>query len=174
MSMKRFPLKATKSPVSLNSLHKNCSCIQKDCRKKKTILLILPADSECLYCDLCGVFAGRKSPDSKRMPDYIIYITSEGYKAQWVVVETKNPVKSDYAVSQIRQGLKRMTDMPEMFAVKPRPQVLLGLLVHGRKRVKISEKVLMSRKYMLKYGGLKGFVRECIYGKGLEEYMIPR
>jgi len=173
-SMKRYPSKAIKSRVSLNSLHKNCSCVQTDCKKKKTVVLILPPDSECLYCDLCAVFAGRKSPDAKRMPDYMIYLTTEGYKPQWVVVETKNPVKDDYAVSQMQQGLKRMTDMREMFAVRPRPEVLLGLLVHGRRRVRISEKVLMSRKYMLKYGGLKGFVRECNYGTSLEKYMKPR
>lgn len=168
MSMKRYPLKAIKSRVSLSSLHENCSCVQRDCKRKKTVVLRLPVGSECIYCDLCAVFANRKRPD------YIIYVAISGYKPQWVVVETKGPVKDDYAVSQMQEGLKGMTEMPERFAVRPRPEILLGLLVHNRKRVRISEKVLMSRKYRLKYGGLVGLVRECIYGTSLMEYMILR
>jgi len=170
--MKRYPLKAIKSRVSLSSLHKNCSCVETDCKKKKAVVLRLPVGSECLYCDLCDVF--KKVRNEKKNPDYIIYVAIKGYKPQWAVVETKPSPQNDYGVLQIQKGLEIMRERSEMFAVRPRPEVLLGLLVHDRKKVRISEKVLMDRKYRLKYGGLKGLVRPCIPGTSLVEYMICR
>ena len=167
--MKGYPLKAIKSRVSLSSLHKNCSCVQTDCRKKKTVALRLPVGLECLNCDLCAVFFNRIYKERK--PDYIIYVAISGYKPQWVVVETKISVKNDYGVGQIQRGLKRMTEVSKMFAVRPLPEILLGLLVHNRRKVRISQHVL-NRQYRLKYGGLVGGVQLCIYGTSLEKYMI--
>lgn len=171
-SMKRYPLKATRSPVSLNSIHEKCSCVHKNCLNKKKVVLELPRGSECLCCDLCDVF--KKIRNQKKNPDYIIYTAIKGYKTQLVVVETKISVKNDYGVGQIKSGLEVMSERREMFEVRPRPENLLGLLVHGRKKVRISDKVLMDRKDMLRYGGLKGLVRECTYGTCLVKYMIPR
>lgn len=174
--MKRYPLRVTKSPVSLKSLHKNCSCVRKDCLKvdkgslKKKRLVELPADAECLYCDFCDVF--KKIRNEKKNPDYVMYIYSKGYKAQWIVVETKISVKNEYGVAQIKKGLETMSERSEMFAVSPRPETLLGLLVHNRRKVRVSDYEL-SRKYTLKYGELVGKVQLCVYGANLGKYMIP-
>ena len=171
MSMKRYPLKATRSRVSLNSLHKNCSCVQKDCLKGKKVVLELPVGSECLCCDLCDVF--KKIRDEKKNPDYIIYIAIKNYKPQWVVAETKISLKNEYGVAQIKKGLEIMSERREMFEVRPRTENLLGLLVHDRKKVRTSN-YWLYRKYNLEYGGLGGKVQLCIYGTNLGKYMIPR
>ena len=174
--MKRYHSKATRSQVSLSSLHKNCSCVRKDCLKvhkgslKKEKLVELPTDAECLYCDFCDVF--KKIRNERKNPDYVIYIFAKGYKTQWIVVETKISVKNEYGVAQIKKGLETMSERPEMFAVRPRPEKLLGLLVHNRKKVRTSDYEL-SRKYTLQYRALVGKVQLCVYGEHLGKYMIP-
>jgi len=102
----------------------------------------------------------------------VIYIGINGYIPQWVLVEAKRSLKNEHAVHQIEKGLERMTQNLAAYNVWPRPQKLLGLLVHNRKKVRTSD-VVLSRKYALKYGGLTGRVRLCPYGTDVHDYMIP-
>ena len=173
--MKRYRSKATRSQVSLSSLHRNCLCVSKDClklgkdcRKTKKVVLLLWGDAECLYCDLCVVF--KKIRNEKKNPDYVIYIDVKGYEPQWVVVDAKQRLKNDYGVAQIKKGLEAMREKPEMFEVRPLAVHLLGLLVHNRKEVRTSNYAL-SRNYTLEYRGLTGKVQLHEYGKPIEKYL---
>ena len=164
--MRKYRSKATKSLVSLKSLHSNCSCVGPDCLLKKRIVLVLPRRAECLNCDICAVF--RK----QHRPDHVIYLHIEGYKPQWVVVETKTSARDDHAAGQIKRGLGRMRDNPQLFAVEPRPGELLGLLVRNRKKIRSTDHVL-DRQHRLRYGGIVGHLRSCEFGTDLQKYMIP-
>jgi len=165
--MRRYPSKATEYRVSLESLHSRCSCVQADCRLSKRIVLALPQGTECLRCDACGVFK------NKKRPDYIIYAHVKGYRPQWIVVEAKRSVKAEHgAVGQIQEGLRHMTQNSAVFDVRPKPQALLGLLVHERKKIRTSD-IVLSRNHKLEYGGLDGRVQLCPLGTDLQDYMIP-
>ena len=139
------------SESALNQLrrlhrHSSARCVVIHCSSQGVALRLPSSGCVCVDCDSCEAFS-----ISESKPDYIGIDENDsgGYR---FVLEMKTSVR-DFrsAVSQLQAGADKIRNSPA-FRVSGAPSSLVPIIVHGRGRVRMSDK---DRNRSVLFGGVK-------------------
>ena len=126
--------------------HSDARCLVAHCSSQGVTLRLPRSGCVCVDCDSCEAF----SP-SESKPDYI-GIDANDSGDYWFVLEMKTSVR-DFrsAVSQLQAGADKIRNS-SAFRVSGAPISLVPIIVHGRGRVRMSDK---DRNRSVLFGGVK-------------------
>lgn len=97
--------------------------------------VLLPSTgAESLNCDKCNVFLNYVVNDEReRTPDFLVYLALPGHEPRFCLVEFKEQPDT-HAVSQLKEGIKVLTEHADRFKVVPQPQRLECVIARNRSK----------------------------------------